>query len=70
MRSKPVLFLLGILAAIATDYAVEAALLALGVSSRAAWIAGAASFALVWGGSFWFTLHLPPRQKPDASIEM
>ncbi|MGE0093662.1 MAG: hypothetical protein AB7M05_07120 [Alphaproteobacteria bacterium] len=67
MRRKPVLFLLGILAAILADYVVEEALLALGVSSRAAWIAGAASFAIVWGGSFWFTLHLPPRPKKDTS---
>jgi len=66
MRRKPVLFLLGILAAILADYLVEAGLLALGVSSRAAWIAGAASFAVVWGVSFWITLHLPPRQKPAA----
>ena len=27
----------------------------------------AAAFAVVWGGSFWFTLHLPPRPKKDAS---
>ncbi len=66
MRRKPVLFLLGILAAILADYLVEEGLLALGASSRAAWIAGAASFAVVWGASFWFTLHLPPRRKPDA----
>lgn len=66
MRRKPVLFLLGILAAILADYAVEQGLQALGLSSRTAWIAGAASFAIVWGGSFWITLHLPPRKKPDA----
>lgn len=66
MRRKPVLFLLGLLAAIVADYVVEQGLLALGVSSRAAWIVGAAFFAVVWGGSFWFTLHLPPRNKPNA----
>ena len=67
MRRKPVLFLLGVLAAILADYVVEQALLALGVPSRTAWIAGAAAFALVWGVSFWFTLHLPPRPKKEAS---
>ena len=66
MRRKPVLFLLSILAAILADYVVEQGLLTRGVSSGAAWIAGAAAFAIVWGGSFWFTLHLPPRQKPGA----
>jgi hypothetical protein len=64
MRRKAVLFLLSILAAILADYVVEQGLLAFGVSSRTAWIAGAASFALVWGVSFWITLHLPPRKKP------
>lgn len=67
MRRKPVLFLLGLLAAIAADYGVEQGLLTLGVSSRAAWVAGAASFAVVWGVCFWLTLHLPPRQKPGAN---
>jgi len=67
MRRKPVLFLLGLLAAIATDVVTERSLLALGISSRTAWIGGAAAFALVWAAAFWLTLHLPPRPQKDAS---
>lgn len=64
MRRRPLLFLFGILAAILADYVIEQALLVVGASSRTAWIAGAVSFALVWGVSLWITLHLPPRPNP------
>jgi hypothetical protein len=64
MRRKPVLFLLGLLAAIAADFAVEQGLLALGMAPHTAWYAGAGAFALVWAASFWLVLHLPPWKKP------
>jgi hypothetical protein len=67
MRRKPVLFLLGFLAAIATDFVVERALLALDVAPRTAWIGGAVAFALVWAAAFWLTLHLPPRAQKGTS---
>lgn len=66
MRRKPVLFLLGLLAAIAADFIVEQILLAAGGDSRTAFYAGAGAFALVWAVCFWVIIHLPPRREAGA----